>query len=75
MSKKKLKREEENAVIAGVMSGLANYFDQDPTLFRVAAIVFLILTGVFPGLLIYLAAWIVMPKQDKRPKVDYEVVE
>ena len=77
MSKKrKLKRDEERAVIGGVLSGLANYFEQDPTLFRVAAIVFLILTGIFPGLLIYLAAWIVMPKRERgEADYDYEVIE
>ncbi len=74
MQKKRLKRDEEKAVISGVMAGLAEYFDQDPVLFRIIAIVFLVLTGFFPGLLFYLAAWILMPKQ-KRPRVDYEVVE
>jgi len=53
---------------------MANYFDQDPALFRVAAIAFLILTGFFPGLILYLAAWMVMPKNDKN-RVDYEVAE
>lgn len=71
---KKLEREEERAVVAGVLSGLAKYFGQDPVLFRVLAIFFLILTGIFPGLLFYLAAWIVMPKRKDQP-VDYEVVE
>ena len=77
MTKKnrRLERDEEKAVISGVLAGMANYFGQDPVLFRVMAIAFLILTGFFPGILLYLAAWIVMPKQDKRPKVDYEVVE
>lgn len=73
MSKKKLSRDQERAVIGGVLSGLANYFGQDPVLFRIAAIVFLIATGIFPGLLFYLAAWILMPKQDMRPKADYEI--
>jgi len=72
--KKKLKRDEEKAVVGGVLSGLAEYFKQDPTLFRVAAIAFLLLTGVFPGLLLYLAAWIVMPKR-RKDEVDYEIVE
>ena len=74
--KKRLRREEEKAVVGGVVTGLANYFDQDPVLFRVAAITFLILTGVFPGIILYLAAWIIMPKQKQVPlDVDYEVVE
>lgn len=72
--KKALEREEEKAIVAGVLAGLAEYFEQDPVLFRILAIVFLILTGIFPGLLIYLAAWIVMPKR-KGQRVDYEVVE
>ena len=72
--KKKLERDEEKSVVSGVLAGLANYFDQDPVLFRVLAIMFLILTGIFPGLFIYLAAWMVMPKKDgDRVDVDYEV--
>lgn len=74
--KKRLEREQEQAVVAGVLAGMANYFNQDPSLFRVLAIVFLILTGVFPGLLFYLAAWIIIPKQKRsHNQVDYEVVE
>lgn len=72
--KKKLERDKEKAVVSGVLAGMANYFEQDPVLFRVLAISFLVLTGFFPGLILYLAAWIVMPKQSA-PKVDYEVVE
>jgi phage shock protein C len=73
MSKRKLERDQERAVISGVLAGLARYFSQDPVLFRIAAIIFLIITGVFPGLLFYLAAWIFMPKQDNRLKADYEI--
>lgn len=72
--KKKLQRDEEKAVVSGVLAGLAEYFNQDPVLFRVLAIAFLILTGFFPGILLYLAAWIVMPKRANH-QVDYEVVE
>lgn len=72
--KKKLERDEEKAVIGGVLYGLAQYFDQDPVLFRFLAVAFLILTGIFPGLLIYFAAWLIIPKS-KKPYVDYEVVE
>ncbi|MCA9357413.1 PspC domain-containing protein [Candidatus Nomurabacteria bacterium] len=72
MKKKRLERDEEKAVVSGVMAGMANYFEQDPVLFRVAAIAFLLLTGIFPGILLYLAAWWVMPKRDKN-RVDYEI--
>lgn len=76
MKKKKLERRQENRMVAGVLSGLAHYFDQDPTLFRVLAITFLIFTGFFPGLLIYVAAWITMPVHNSKDDyVDYEIVE
>jgi phage shock protein C len=61
----KLYRDEEGAMVAGVIAGLARHFKQDPTLFRVAAILFIVITGFFPGLLIYLGAWIVMPTKPK----------
>ena len=67
-----MKRDKEAAIIAGVVAGLANYFRKDPALFRLITIVLLILTGVFPILLIYLAAWVVMPKADD-VEFDYEV--
>jgi len=74
--KKKLKRDEEQAIVAGVLAGMANYFNQDPALFRVAAIVLLILTGIFPGLLLYLGAWLVMPKHSAgQQQADYDVSE
>ena len=76
MNKKQLERDEEKSVISGVLAGMANYFEQDPLLFRVAAIAFLILTGFFPGIILYIAARIMMPKRMQNPvDVDYEVVE
>lgn len=76
MHKKQLERDEEKAVVSGVLAGMANYFEQDPTLFRVAAVTFLILTGVFPGIILYIAAWIMMPKRMQKPlDVEYEVVD
>lgn len=71
-NQKKIYREEESAIVAGVLAGLAEYFKQDPVLFRLAGITFLILTGIFPGLLLYLIAWFMMPK---RPKADYVINE
>ncbi len=73
---KRLERDEEKAVVAGVVTGLASYFDQDLVLFRVMAVAFLILTGVFPGLLVYLVAWLMIPKKLEKPlEVEYTVVD
>lgn len=48
-------------MVAGVLGGFAEYFNHDPVIWRVAFAVFLIATGLMPGVLIYLAAWILMP--------------
>jgi phage shock protein C len=71
--KKKLTRSEENKIVAGVLGGLAEYYGHDPILYRIAAITFLLLTGIFPGVFMYIAALLLMPKQSKT--VDYEVTE
>ncbi len=72
MSKKRLEREDETAIVAGVLAGMADYFNQDPVLFRLAAITLIILTGVFPGLLLYIMAWVVIPRR-LTPKADYTI--
>ncbi|MCU0678280.1 MAG: PspC domain-containing protein [Candidatus Pacebacteria bacterium] len=68
---KKIHRVKEEAVVAGVVAGLARYFDQDPVLFRVAAITMLILTGVFPGIIVYLVAWFMIPHRPRH--ADYTI--
>jgi len=71
---KKLERDEETRLVAGVLGGLARYFEQDPALFRLAAVFFILITGVFPGLLVYLIAWIIVPS-NKPPKADYTITK
>ena len=76
MNKKRLERDKERAVVSGVLAGLANYFEQDPMLFRLTAVVFLILTGFFPGLLIYVVAVFMMPKRvAEKQDIEYEVMK
>lgn len=53
----------DNRVIAGVCAGLADYFNLDPTLVRVGYIVVSLLSAAFPGLLIYIILWLVMPER------------
>ncbi len=74
MTQKRIYRDEDTAVIAGVLSGLANYFKQDPVLFRLTAIVLLVITGFFPGILFYIIAWFIIPRKEK-PKADYTIDE
>ena len=48
-------------VIGGVCAGLADYFDLDPTLVRAGYLILSILSVAFPGILVYLILWIIMP--------------
>jgi phage shock protein PspC (stress-responsive transcriptional regulator) len=62
-SRVRLTRSVTNAKIAGVCGGLAEYFDVDATAIRVLWIVLSVIPGcVLGGVLVYLAAWILIPK-------------
>ena len=51
-------------MIAGVCAGIAEYFGWDVTLFRVVFVIVSILSVAFPGILVYLVLWVVMPRPD-----------
>ena len=53
-----------NKLIAGVCAGIAEYFGWGVTLFRVVFVLVSILSAAFPGILVYLVLWIVMPRAD-----------
>ncbi len=57
---KKLYRSKIDRIIAGVCGGFAEHFNIDATIVRVIWLVILFLTGVWLGLLIYLACIIIM---------------
>jgi phage shock protein PspC (stress-responsive transcriptional regulator) len=58
----KLHRSSSNRIIAGVCGGIADWLGWNPTLVRVLYVVGSIISVAFPGLLVYLILWIVMPK-------------
>ena len=62
MNGKKLYRSDENKMLAGVCGGIAEYFGVDPTLIRLAWVVFSLLGG--SGLLAYILPAIIIPRDD-----------
>lgn len=48
-------------MIAGVLGGIAERFGWDPTLVRVVFVVGSVLSVAFPGMLVYVLLWIIMP--------------
>jgi phage shock protein C len=57
-----LRRSRTNRQIAGVVGGLAEYFRVDPTLLRVIYVVGSIASAAFPGLLVYILLWVLIPE-------------
>ncbi len=57
---KRLYRSKEHRVIAGVCGGIAEYFNIDPVIPRIIAILTLLPGGV-PGILLYLILWLIIP--------------
>lgn len=61
---KKLRRSRTNQMIGGVCAGLANFVNLDPTLVRIAYVLLSVLSAGFPGLLIYILMWLIVPVED-----------
>ena len=51
-------------MLGGVCGGLAEYFDVDPTLVRIGYLLLSLCTIGFPGLLVYIISWIIIPEQN-----------
>lgn len=62
MTNKRLYRSRNDKMLAGVMAGVADYFEQDPTLWRIGYIVLTVLSGALPAALAYIVAALVIPE-------------
>lgn len=60
---KKLTRSRTQKMLGGVMGGLGEYFDVDPTIFRLLYALLTLATGVFPGVILYIAALFIVPEE------------
>jgi phage shock protein C len=59
---KRLMRSSVDSKIAGVCGGIAEYMDVDPTVVRLVWVLITFFSGIVPGLVAYLVAWLVMPE-------------
>ena len=59
-----LRRSTTNSMIAGVIGGLAAHFNLDPTMLRVIYVIVSILSAAFPGIVVYLVLWLVIPRAE-----------
>lgn len=58
---KRLYKSNTNKVLAGVIGGIGEYFDIDPTLLRLAYLIIAIMTAVFPAIVAYIIACLIVP--------------
>ena len=58
-----LHRSRRHRMVAGVCGGIAEWLGWDVTLVRVLYVLVSILSVAFPGIIVYLILWTVMPRQ------------
>lgn len=58
-----LSRPRHDRVLAGVLAGIGRRFDMNPNGVRVLYIVASILSAAFPGILVYLLLWLLIPEE------------
>ncbi|WP_089605841.1 PspC domain-containing protein [Acinetobacter piscicola] len=61
-----LYRSSRHNMIAGVMGGIAERFGWNVTLLRIIFILVSCLSAAFPGIIVYLVLWLLIPKQELR---------
>ena len=55
----------DQRVLGGVCGGIAEYFDLDPTIIRVAYACLTVFSAGFPGIILYLILAVVMPAKNQ----------
>jgi phage shock protein C len=58
-----LRRSRRQRLLGGVCGGLAEWLGWDATLVRIVYVVLSVCSAAFPGILVYVVLWIVMPEE------------
>lgn len=66
--KKRLYKSKDDKIFSGVIGGIGEYFDIDPTILRLLYILIAVMTALFPAIIGYIIAALVVPK---RPEVHH----
>lgn len=65
---KKLYRSSKQRMIAGVCGGLAEHFDMDVNIVRLLFVAISLLSVLFPMVIFYIIAWIIVPEKETPKK-------
>lgn len=66
MADRKIYRSRKDKMVGGVCGGVAEYFDIDPTIVRLVAVLLFFAEGI--GLLLYIVSWVVIPERSGSAK-------
>ncbi len=58
-----LARSRDDRMLAGVIGGIAARFGWNSTVLRIAYVVLSAASAAFPGILVYLILWLLMPEE------------
>ena len=58
-----LYKSNKNKVVSGVLGGLGEYYDIDPTILRLGFLIIVIMSGLFPGVIAYIIAVFIVPNR------------
>lgn len=57
-------RRSNDAILAGVCGGIADWLGWPPTRVRIIFVLVSVLSAAFPGMLVYLILWFLMPEPE-----------
>ena len=65
MAHNSLVRSRRHRMLGGVCGGLAKWIGWDPTVVRILSVLGSVLSAAFPGALVYIILWLIMPESDR----------
>lgn len=68
----RLYRSSNDRLVAGVCGGFAAYFELDATIVRLVWAGFTVITGILPGIVIYLLFAVIVPTGNPGEAIDFE---
>ncbi|MEK7183489.1 MAG: PspC domain-containing protein [Patescibacteria group bacterium] len=73
MNNKKLYRSTTDSMLTGVCGGLAEYLEVDATVLRLLWVLVVVFSGIFPGVIVYIIAAVIVPLPPTAPKTEAPV--
>lgn len=61
---KRIYRDTDNKMIAGICAGVGKMLNFDPTLVRLVLVFGTVFTGFAPGIIAYIAGWFIIPVKE-----------